>query len=202
MTADRAVPAFPLLAALLLASVVAYIGLDPNKDIDWVFAHPNDWAGMLASGEIDAMASFPPLNYILHDEGIGHVILNTLTDKPWKHYFCCMVAANRTFAQENPVAAKRALRAILKANQLCAESPEIAAEWLVDSGQSPSIDFAMRTLNDLPYDAWSSFDPEDSLRFYALRMNEAGIITETPQDIISNGTDWGPLNALLKELKV
>ena len=60
----------------------------------------------------------------------------------------------------------------------------------------------MRTLNDLPYDAWSSFDPEDSLRFYALRMNEAGIITETPQDIISNGTDWGPLNALLKELKV
>lgn len=185
----------------LLASVVSYIGLDPNTDIDWVFAHPNDWSGMLAAGEIDAMASFPPLNYYLHDEGIGHVILNTLTDNPWRHYFCCMVAANRTFAERNPIAAKRALRAILKANQLCAETPEIAAQWLVDEGQSPNIDYAMRTLNDLAYDAWDTFDPEDTLRFYALRLNEAGIISQTPEEIIRNGTDWGPLTQLLKELK-
>ncbi len=185
----------------LLASVVAYIGLDPNKDIEWVFAHPNDWSGMLESGTIDAMASFPPLNYYLHDKGIGHVILNTLTDTPWKHYFCCMVAANQTFASENPVAAKRALRAILKANQLCAEKPEVAAQWLVDEGQSPTIDYAMRTLNDLAYDAWDTYDPEDTLRFYALRMNEAGIITQTPDEIIAHGTDWGPLTQLMRELK-
>ena len=185
----------------LLASVVAYIGLDAENDIDWVFAHPNDWSGMLERGEIDAMASFPPLNYYLHDKGIGHVILNTLTDNPWRHYFCCMVAANERFAMENPVAAKRALRAILKANQLCADQPEVAAQWLVDEGQSPNIDYAMRTLNDLTYDAWDSFDPEDSLRFYALRMNEAGIITQTPDEIIAHGTNWGPLTQLMKELK-
>lgn len=185
----------------LLASVLAYIGLNPDQDVEWVFAHPNDWAGMLAENKIDAMASFPPLNYILHDEGIGHVILNTTTDKPWKHYFCCMVAANREFAAENPIAAKRALRAILKANQLCSETPEIAAKWLVDEGQSPNIDFAMRTLSDLPYDAWDTYDPEDTLRFYALRMNEAGIINETPESIIQNGTNWGPVSELLTELK-
>ncbi|MEM7684307.1 MAG: ABC transporter substrate-binding protein [Paracoccaceae bacterium] len=184
----------------LLSSVLAYIGV-ADTDVEWVFAHPNDWAGMLAGGKIDAMASFPPLNYILHDEGIGHVVLNTTTDNPWKHMFCCMVAANSTFAEENPVAAKRALRAILKANQLCSEQPEVAAKWLVEEGQSPTIDYAMRTLTDLPYDTWDIFDPEDTLRFYALRMNEAGIIDATPETIIANGTDWGPLNEVLKEMK-
>ncbi|MGB0410491.1 MAG: ABC transporter substrate-binding protein [Pikeienuella sp.] len=184
----------------LLSSILAYIGYK-DEEVEWVFAHPNDWMGMLQSGEIDAMATFPPLNYIMHDQEIGHVILNTTTDNPWKHYFCCMVAANSEFVAQNPVAAKRALRAILKANQLCSETPEIAAQWLVDEGQSPNIDYALRTLEDLPYDAWSNYDPEDTLRFYALRLNEAGLIDATPQEILSNGTDWRFVKELLTELK-
>ena len=184
----------------LLSSILAFIGVQ-DAEIEWVFAHPNEWTPMLVKGEVDALASFPPLNYYLHDEGIGHVILNTTTDKPWKHMFCCMVAANSTFAQENPIAAKRALRAILKANQLCSEQPEVAAKWLVEEGQSPTIDYAMRTLTDLPYDTWDTYDPEDTLRFYALRLQEAGIIDATPESIIADGTDWGPLNQLLKEMK-
>lgn len=184
----------------LLSSVLAYIGIQ-DAEVEWVFAHPNEWTPMLVDGKIDALASFPPLNYYLHDEGIGHVVLNTTTDKPWKHMFCCMVATNSTFAAENPVAAKRALRAIMKANQLCTDQPEMAAKWLVEEGQSPTIDYAMRTLRDLPYDTWDTYDPEDTLRFYALRLQEAGIIESTPETIIADGTDWGPLNALLKELK-
>ena len=184
----------------LLSSILAYIGYK-DEEVEWVFAHPNDWMGLLTSGKIDAIATFPPLNYIMHDEGIGHVILNTTTDNPWRHYFCCMVAANSDFVANNPVAAKRALRGILKANQLCSETPEIAAQWLVDEGQSPNIDFAMRTLEDLPYDAWSNYDPEDTLRFYALRLNEAGLIDATPQEILANGTDWRFINELLVELK-
>lgn len=184
----------------LLSSILAYIGYK-DEEVEWVFAHPNDWMGMLQSGEIDAMATFPPLNYIMHDQGIGHVILNTTTDNPWRHYFCCMVAANTEFVKSSPVAAKRALRAILKANQLCSENPEVAAQWLVDEGQSPNIDLAQRTLEDLPYDAWSNYDPEDTLRFYALRMNEAGLIDATPQEILSNGTDWRFVKELLVELR-
>lgn len=184
----------------LLSSILAYIGYK-DEDVEWVFAHPNDWMGLLTSGKIDAMATFPPLNYIMHDQEIGHVILNTTTDNPWRHYFCCMVAANSDFVKQSPVAAKRVLRAILKANQLCSETPEIAAQWLVDEGQSPNIDFALRTLEDLPYDAWSNYDPADTLRFYALRLNEAGLIDATPQDILANGTDWRFIEELLVELK-
>lgn len=185
----------------LLASILAYIGLDPERHVEWVFAHPNDWAGLLIDNRIDAMATFPPLNYMMHDEGIGHVILNTTTDDPWRHYFCCMVAANRTFAAENPVASKRALRAILKANRLCSEQPQVAAEWLVEAGQSPTVDYALRTLNDLPYDTWDIFYPEDTMRFYALRMRAAGLVDATPRQIIARGTNWGPVTQLKEELK-
>jgi NitT/TauT family transport system substrate-binding protein len=56
-------------------------------------------------------------------------------------------------------------------------------------------------LNEIRYDRWRDYDPEDSLRFYALRMQETGMIRSTPRQIISEGTDWRFLNELKRELK-
>jgi len=56
-------------------------------------------------------------------------------------------------------------------------------------------------LSDIPYNNWRDFDIEDSLRFYSLRMRDAGLITATPQQIIAKGTDWRFLNELKRELK-
>jgi NitT/TauT family transport system substrate-binding protein len=39
------------------------------------------------------------------------------------------------------------------------------------------------------------------MRFYSLRMQETGMIKSTPQDIITNGTDWRFLKQLTRELK-
>jgi NitT/TauT family transport system substrate-binding protein len=39
------------------------------------------------------------------------------------------------------------------------------------------------------------------LRFYALRLHEAGMIKSSPQKIIEQGTDWRFLTELKKELK-
>ena len=59
----------------------------------------------------------------------------------------------------------------------------------------------MQTLSELPYGRWREFDAEDTLRFYALRLHEAGMIKSTPAKIISKGTDWRFLNQLKRELK-
>jgi len=40
------------------------------------------------------------------------------------------------------------------------------------------------------------------MRFYALRLLEAGLITSTLQKIIRDGTDWRFLNEIKRELKV
>ena len=185
----------------LLASVAAYIGLDPSHDIEWVLANPLEWGQMLLDGKVDAIAGFPPMNYELHEQKVGHVILNTITDDPWRHYFCCMLAVRREYLQSYPIATKRALRALLKANEMCTRQPELAATWLVKHGQAPSYEVALQTMQDIPYVAWRNYDPADSLRFYALRLREAGLIDQLPDAILARGTDWRMFNELKKELK-
>jgi NitT/TauT family transport system substrate-binding protein len=52
----------------------------------------------------------------------------------------------------------------------------------------------------MPY-KWREYDPEDTVRFFALRMHEIGMIKSSPQKIIAQGTDWRFLKQLKKELK-
>jgi NitT/TauT family transport system substrate-binding protein len=132
---------------------------------------------------------------------IGRMIVNSAMDRPWSQYFCCMVAANREFIRKNPVAAKRALRAILKATNICALEPERTAHLLVDKGYTKNYDYALERLKDIPYGKWREYDPEDTLRFYGLRLHEGGLIKSNPEKIIAQGTDWRFLRELKKELK-
>jgi NitT/TauT family transport system substrate-binding protein len=132
---------------------------------------------------------------------IGHVVVNSAVDRPWSEYFCCMLIGNREFVRKYPVATKRLLRAILKAADLCATQPQPAARRIVDGGFTPRYDYAVETLNELPYDRWREYDPEDTMRFYALRLREAGLIKSTPQKIIAEGTDWRYFNELKRELR-
>jgi NitT/TauT family transport system substrate-binding protein len=62
-------------------------------------------------------------------------------------------------------------------------------------------EYALQTMNDVPYAKWREYDPEGTVRFYALRLQEAGMINSTPQKIIAQGTDWCFLTELKKELK-
>ena len=60
---------------------------------------------------------------------------------------------------------------------------------------------ALAILKDLPYRGWRDADPEDTLRFHALRLHEVGLIKSSPQKLIAQGTDWRFLTQLKKELK-
>jgi NitT/TauT family transport system substrate-binding protein len=88
------------------------------------------------------------------------------------------------------------VRAILKAVDLCATDPTRAAQRLVEGRFTTRYDYARQALSELPYDKWREFDPEDTVRFWALRLRDAGFINSTPQKIIADGTDWRFLNEL------
>jgi NitT/TauT family transport system substrate-binding protein len=186
---------------VFLSIMAANVGLDPRKDINWVTDPAAKSIQLFAEGKVDGFMAFPPEPQELRAKKIGHVVVNTTTDRPWSQYFCCMIAGNREFVRKFPVATKRALRAILKANQICAVEPQRTAKFIVDKGYAKSLDYAVQTIKELPYDKWRDYDPEDTMRFYALRMHEAGIIKSSPQKIIEQGTDWRFLNELKKELK-
>jgi NitT/TauT family transport system substrate-binding protein len=186
---------------IFAASIAAYVGLDPRKDIQWVVHPPAEQIRLLTEGKIDALCAFPPTAQELRAKKVGHVLVNSAADRPWSQYFCCMVEANREFARKHPVATKRALRAILKATDLCADQPDVAARFLVDNGLAKNYEYALQTMKELPYNKWRELDPEDTLRFYALRLHEAGMIKSSPKKIIERGTDWRVLKELKKELK-
>jgi NitT/TauT family transport system substrate-binding protein len=196
-----AVPALGTSQHVYLSSMMAYVGLDPRTDVTWVTHSLADAVRLLTEEKLDAFLATPPATQELRAKGIGHVVVNSTLDRPWSQYFCCMMAGNREFVRKHPMATKRALRAILKANQLCALEPEQAATFLVERGFTPSYDYAVQTLREIPYARWREYDPEDTIRFYALRLHEAGMIKSTPQKIIARGTNWRFLNELKKELK-
>jgi len=187
---------------VFVSSVASYVGIDPKRDITWIVAGSSEAAlQQFADGKADAFLAFEPQSHILHTRGIGHVILNTTEDRPWSQYFCCILYARREFVHNHPVATRRALRALLKATDLCADQPERAARHLVDRGHEPNYDLAMRVLKSLPYRRWRDANPADTLRFHALRLHEGGVIAATPNHLVEHGCDWRFLEALKRELK-
>jgi len=127
-------------------------------------------------------------------------MINTTDDAPWSHYFCCVITTTRDYVRKYPVATKRALRAIVKAADVCALEPNRIARLVADKGLA-SYENALQMLQEIPYGRWREFDPEDSMRFFALCMREVGYVKTSPQKIIAQGTDWRFLNELKKELK-
>jgi NitT/TauT family transport system substrate-binding protein len=76
-----------------------------------------------------------------------------------------------------------------------------AAQLLVDRGDATRYDYALQALSEIRYDVWRDYDPDDTLRFYALRLHEAGLIQTSPQKLLAEHTDWRFLNELKRELK-
>jgi len=185
----------------LLTIMTRLVGLDPDKDIRWIGSPTLSPVELFLEGKIDAFLAVPPILQEVRERHIGHTIASSITDHPWSNYFCCMLAVRTEFSQRYPVATKRVLRAYLKALDLCASDPNGAAHLWVNQGITTRYDYAQQMLNETRYDIWRDYDPEDSVRFYALRLHEAGIVKSNPQKLISEHTDWRFLNELKREMK-
>jgi NitT/TauT family transport system substrate-binding protein len=110
-----------------------------------------------------------------------------------------MISGNHEFVRKHPVANKRAMRAILKAVDVCATLPERAARIVADRGYPYA--FSLQAMREIPYTRWRNFDPEDTIRFYSLRLRDSGLIKSGPNKILADGIDWRFWNELKRELK-
>ena len=81
-------------------------------------------------------------------------------------------------------------------------APQYAAEELLRAeGLTGKYDYQHQALSELPYYKWREYDAEDTIRFYSLRLHEAGLIKATPNKIITDNTDWRFFDELKRELK-
>jgi NitT/TauT family transport system substrate-binding protein len=97
-----AIPALESPQHVFLASMAAYVGLDPSRDIKFVTYPAAQSMQLLADEKIDALLTFPPIPQELRAKKIGHVIVNSSVDRPWSQYFCCMISGNREFVRKHP----------------------------------------------------------------------------------------------------
>jgi NitT/TauT family transport system substrate-binding protein len=124
------------LSQQLVTLMAAQVGVDPVNDVHWITDPKVKPLDLFAEGKIDAFLAYPPDSQELRARHAGHVILDTTVDRPWSQYFCCMVAANRKYILRYPVATKRALRAILRAADLCVSDPSAVARKLVNESRA------------------------------------------------------------------
>ncbi len=189
---------------IFFSTIVAYVGLDPRTDVNYIWVNKDEAMRLFREGKIDAFITFPPWPHELIAQGIGHLLIDTNIDKPWSQYFCCMVSGQSYFIKKNPIATKRALRAILKANDIVARDPKLATRVVIEKKVRNESEYesVLRALRDIPYGKWREYNPEDTVRFYALRMRDIGMIESNPQQFIDQHTDWSFMNGLKKEFGI
>ena len=100
-----------------------------------------------------------------------------------------------------PLLAMLGVLALGGASAARAQDTSAAARTIVAKGYTPEYDYAFPLIKGLPYNLWRTQNHEDSIRFYALRLHEAGMVKSSPKKLIADGTDWRFLNELKKELK-
>ena len=189
---------------LFFSAIVSYVGLNPRTDVNYVWVSKDEAIRLFRDGKIDALLTFPPGAHELIQTGIGHLLIDTNVDKPWSRYFCCMVTGHSNFIKKNPIATKRAVRAILKANDIVARNPDMATRILIKKKVIRDDDYVhtLSELKQIPYNKWRDYNPEDTIRFYALRMRDIGMIKSNPQQFMDQHTDWRFMKELKKEFRI
>jgi len=186
---------------VMLSTMLAYVGTDPRQ-VTWITGKDmRNAMDLFAEGGADAFVGYAQEPSELRRREVGRVLIDTAQDRPWSQYFCCMVVANRDFARRNPIATKRALRAIIKAADVCASDPARAARFLLAKQYETRYPIGLEVMSSVDYARWRVTEAEDTLRFYALRLHEVGMIKTAPNQLIAQGTDWRFVNALKRELK-
>jgi NitT/TauT family transport system substrate-binding protein len=189
-----------------LLSTLAHIGLDPAemKIVDVPGDH--DVERDYREGRSDvitlAVAAGPLMRR--NPSRRGSVILDTSVDKPWSQNYCCLLATHRDFAKANPVTVKRVTRAFVRAGDLVASDKKAAVRTGLSRFYKDSKVLTAEVLDEtiamLSYD-WREFDPEETVRFFALRLRDAKLVKKSPQQILDEGSDLAYFRQLRKELK-
>jgi NitT/TauT family transport system substrate-binding protein len=189
---------------VFFAALLGPIGIDPLKDVHFVESGPEDYPGMISAyteGRADAvLAGGAQGPFLKRLNAPGHVILDTMVEKPWSQYVCCHLVANRDWAHRNPIATKYVTRAVLRATDVAAKDHARAAHDSVAGGFPKEESLVTAAMAMSTYN-WRDLDPEETLRFFGLRLAAIKLIKRTPDQLIQSGTDLAYMRQLRSELK-
>lgn len=111
---------------------LAKVGLDPERDVEWLNV-PFDLVGeVVGRGEADALAHLDPWAYS-HKKKFDLVeVANTQTGS-FEGAVCCVLGVNSAFLEANKDAIRRLAEADIEIHEYAAAHPDEVAKWFVDN---------------------------------------------------------------------
>lgn len=167
---------------LFASRVLAANGIDPrpeNGEVDWRVYEPDKLDLALKQGEVDAVATSDPIGTILLGQGLVRTIADQAEDAPYDEEYCCAAVVSGKLAKENPAAAAKVTRALLKGAKWVGENPVAAAKLSVNKKYlASSVEINTQALSKLQYRPGVS-SCRTSLDKAAHDMREAGLLKPT-----------------------
>jgi NitT/TauT family transport system substrate-binding protein len=175
------------LAYSYVAMVLKQAGVDP-KDVNFVVQADANPLQLYLDGKSDAVfvatTGVPAL--MKNPANKGHVIHSQVMDEPWKSTNCCFIIASEQWYGANPIAAKRAMRAIYRTADALPANRGDAAKLATDKnlfGGAAALANVTEAANMVPLE-WRAYDLEKAVRFYAPLLTDVGVLKASTGDIL------------------
>ena len=186
-----------------LAMVLRQAGMDP-KDVNFVVQADADPLKLYLEGKSDAVfaSAAGAAALKVNPANKGHIIYSQVMEEPWKSTDCCFVMTSEPWFRANPIAAKRAMRAIYRtADALPADridAVKIATDKGLFGGAAAAVN-VREAANMVPLD-WRSYDVEKAIRFYVPFLADSGLLKSSADDLLKS-VDLKIYKELSTELK-
>ena len=186
-----------------LAMALKQAGVDP-KDVNFVVQADADHLKLYLDGKSDAVfvATTAAAALKANPANKGKMIYSQVMDEPWKSTNCCFIMASEPWYRANPIAAKRAMRAIYRTADTLPADRADAAKLATDKGLfggAPALANVREAANMVPLD-WRTYDPEKAVRFYAPLLTDVGVLKASTADLLK-AVDLKIFKELSTELK-
>jgi NitT/TauT family transport system substrate-binding protein len=191
---------------LFASRVLADKGLDSRHDIEWVTMPADAMSQALDQGRVDAVATAEPVGSMLIAENKVRKVCDQADDAPYNAEYCCVLAVNGKFARENPSAAAKLTRALLKGAKWVSLNPTAAARLAVEKNYvTATVEINAQAISLLKYEPGVAKAHQD-VRTAVLEMKKIGLLKKDidPEELA--GKAWLDLDGVtdewVKSLKV
>jgi NitT/TauT family transport system substrate-binding protein len=161
---------------LFASRVLADKGIDPKNGVEWVTMPGDAMSKALEQGQVDAVASAEPIGTMLIAQNKVHKVCDQASDAPYDDEYCCVVVVNGAFGRENPSAAAKVTRALLKGAKWVSVNPTAAAQIAVEKKYvAATMEINAQAIAMLRYEPGVAKARRD-VRVGALEMKKAGFL--------------------------
>ncbi len=186
-----------------IAIAMKQAGVDP-KEVNWVVQADADTLKLYLDGKSDAVfvATTGASALKKNPANKGQIIYSQVMDEPWKSNNCCFIVASEAWYRANPIAAKRAMRAIYRTADALPTDRGDAAKLATDQGLfggAAAIANVREAANMVPLD-WRTYDLEKAVRFYVPLLTDVGVLKASTEDLLK-AIDLKIFKELSTELK-